>query len=80
MELVERNVRFAQDVAGWMNDDERGGRWYEVLDLTHEGKDGQNTIHSDQCRLISRPNRGGTFGLSPSVAWTYAAMQSDQHD
>jgi len=33
-EHVERNVQFARDIAGWMNDDKRGGRWYEVLDLT----------------------------------------------
>jgi len=42
--LVERTMRFARDVAGWMNDDERRGRWYEVLNLTHEGKGGQKTI------------------------------------
>ena len=57
VELVERNVRFAQDVAGWMNDDERGGRWYEVLDLTHEGKDGQKTIHSMSSYFAPEPGR-----------------------
>jgi len=65
-EIVERNVQFAGDVAGWMNDDERGGRWYEVLNLTHEGKDGQKTIPLNVVLFRPRTGAAPSAYLRPS--------------
>lgn len=32
-EIVERNIRFARQIAAWMSDPDQGGQWYEVLNL-----------------------------------------------
>jgi len=60
-ELIERNVPFARGVAMWMNDNERRGRRYEVLNLTHEGKDGQKTI---SLNVVLFPARTGAAPLA----------------
>ena len=76
-DLVERNVQFARRVAKWM-DDEEGRRWYEVLNLTHQGRwpeDGPT-----QYCLIPRATRSGTCDLSPSGTWTGAIMQGGQYN
>ena len=54
-ELVERNVQFALRVALWMNEDECGRRWYEVLNFTHKGKDGQKTVPLNVVLFRARP-------------------------
>jgi hypothetical protein len=66
VELVERNVRFARDVAAWMNEDERGRKWYEVLNLTHEGKDGQKAVPLNVVLFRARTGAAPAAYLHPS--------------
>ena len=65
-ELVERNVRFARDIAAWMNEDERGRRWYEVLNFTHNGKDGQRTVPLNVVLFRARTGVAPAAYLHPS--------------
>src|SRR5258708_6208406 len=65
-ELVERNVRFARDIAAWMNEDEYGQRWYEVLNLTNQGKDGQRTVPLNIILFRARTGPAPTAYLHPS--------------
>jgi len=65
-ELVERNVRFARDVAAWMNSDEGGRMWYEVLNLTREGKDGQKSVPLNVVLFRARAGTAPVAYLHPS--------------
>jgi glutamate/tyrosine decarboxylase-like PLP-dependent enzyme len=65
-ELVERNVRFARDVAAWMNEDGGGRRWYEVLNLTHEDSGGQRTVPLNVVLFRARTGAGHAGYLQPS--------------
>ena len=58
--LVEGAIRL-----GGMSNDGRGQRWYEVLNLTHEGKDSQMTILLNAVLFRAR------------TAWTRPTLQSD---
>ena len=65
-ELIERNVRFARDVAAWMNASEGGGMWYEVLNLTRAGKDGQKTVPLNVVLFHARGGAAPAAYLHPS--------------
>lgn len=76
-EIVERNIRFARDIASWMCDEEAGGRWYEVLNLRQialsEDKD-EITKTVPLNIVLFRPRDGDNVpviyrssGLSPSA-------------
>jgi len=65
-ELVERNVQFARDVAAWMNADEGGGMWYEVLNLIRKGNDGQETVPLNVVLFRARAGAAPAAYLHPS--------------
>ena len=65
-ELIERNVRFARDVAAWMNADECGRMCYEVLNLTRKGKDGQKTVPLNVVLFRARAGAAPAAYLHPS--------------
>ena len=65
-DLVERNVQFARRVAKWMDEDEDGQRWYEVLNLTHQGKDGQQMVPLNIVLFRARPGAAPATYLHPA--------------
>ena len=44
-----------------MNEDERERRWYEVLNLTHKGKDGQKTVPLTVVLFRARPGAAPAY-------------------